>query len=144
MIVGKLLAGAIIDRFGIIATNWYLFIMWGLALASAFLVDGSQAKAYLLTILIGLGNPILTIPIPLWVVELFGLRDYVKIFSILTLMIFLGGAIGNSLVGFMADVTGTYLTAYGVFAVANVLLIMLLQIIFKKKRLHTNLKISNT
>ncbi|WP_041917190.1 MFS transporter [Desulfitobacterium dehalogenans] len=59
LIVGKLLAGAIIDRFGIIATNWYLFIMWGLALASAFLVDGSQAKAYLLTILIGLGNPIL-------------------------------------------------------------------------------------
>lgn len=134
LIIGKLLTGAIIDRFGITATNWFLFSVCGLALASAFLVDGSPAKAYLLTILIGLGNPILTIPIPIWVAELFGLRDYAKIFSTLTLMMSLGGAIGYSLVGFMVDVTGTYLTAYGVFIVVNLLLILLLQLIFRKKQ----------
>lgn len=137
LIVGKLLAGVIIDRFGITSANLYLFFVWGLAMLSAFFIDGSPAKAYVLTVLIGLGNPILTVPIPIWVAHFFGLRDFAKIYSSFSLIMSFGVAIGFSLIGVLVDLTGNYLTIYGAFLGIDILVLIFLHLIFRGKQIST-------
>ena len=136
MIGGKLLTGFIIDRVGMRKANWYMFLVWGAALLSAFYIGHDKAAAYIFAVLIGLGNPIATIPLALWVTELFGRKDYAIIYSVLSIVAAIGIGIGYSVNGLMADITGSYLTIYGIYFVIDVIALAAIQITygFMKRR----------
>ena len=81
MIVSKLFVGGIIDYFGIRRATFYLYILPIAATVSALLVTTNPASAILFVALLGIGNPLGTVPLPLWVISIFGQENYKLTYS---------------------------------------------------------------
>ena len=108
MIVSKLSVGAIIDFFGIRRATFYLYILPIAATISALLVTTNPASAILFIALWGIGNPLGTVPLPLWVISIFGHKDYKLTYSRVLTIFTLGSTCGFFLIGKIADWTQSY------------------------------------
>lgn len=117
MVAGKVAYGRIIDKWGNYRANTYIYAMLAAALLSTFLVGKSESAPYLFGILLGLGNPIGTISLPIWTSDLFGTANYVQTYTSIKVFLTLGTSVGYTVVGFMVDRTGAYTSSFGLFAV---------------------------
>ena len=133
MMLSKPLYGIINDRFGLLFSNIYVYSCWIICLVSGFSIDRNTIFAYLFILFLGMGAPLSTIAMPLWVSALFGKRDYSTIFSSVNILFYLGGAISLTLPGLLADLTGSYLTIFPIYIILSVIsLIVLLSVIITR------------
>jgi len=117
MIIGKIIYGRIIDKFGSYIANTYIYTVLIGALLSTFLVGKWDFAPYLFGLLLGLGNPIGTMTLPIWTSDFFGIKNYTQIFTNIKIFMTLGISVGMLAVGFLADLTGTYRSSFALFAV---------------------------
>lgn len=108
MIVSKLTVGGVIDFFGIKRASVYLYVLPAAATAAALLVTPRPASAILFIALWGIGNPLGTVPLPLWVISIFGQKDYKLTYSRVLTIFTLGSTCGFFLIGKIADWTRSY------------------------------------
>lgn len=91
-IVGKFLLGWLHDRFGIKITGILACIGGGIGILLAYLAGANVAMFYLGLVVFGLGYSALTIVSPMITKAAFGPKDYSRIYSYITLAIFLFSA----------------------------------------------------
>ena len=108
MIVSKLFVGGIIDYFGIRRATFYLYTLPIAATVSALLVTTNPASAILFVALWGIGNPLGTVPLPLWVISIFGQENYKLTYSRVLTVFTMGSTCGFFLIGKIADWTNSY------------------------------------
>lgn len=106
-ILGKLILGSVIDRFGEKAGSIYICSAGILAFVS-FIMAGNQYFLYALILLWGLGSGITSVLPALLTSKIFGNRDYGPIYGMVVSVNRFGGVIGNVLVSFLFDLTGDY------------------------------------
>lgn len=135
MMISKPLYGFINDRFGLLFSNIYVYSCWILSLISGIVLDKNIVFAYFFILFLGMGSPLSTIAMPLWVSTIFGKRDYSTIFSSVNILFYLGGAISLTLPGLLADLTGSYLSIFPVYIILSVIsLIILLSVIINNNK----------
>lgn len=130
MIVSKLSAGAIIDGLGIRWATVYLYVLPIAAMISALLVDGDPASAILFAALWGVGNPLSTVPLPIWVMNIFGPAHYKLTYSRILTAFTLGSTCGFFLIGKIADLAHSYHPVFIVnliFLLASFVMVTLVQ-----------------
>lgn len=111
LIPGKLLHGYIHDKFGAKVSTFYIFGAFFITLVSLIILR-DLATSMLYGVLFGLSGAITTVALPLWTVTVFGKKDYAMIFSIMSMAMTLGAAIGSPLAGFIYDSAKSYIPAW--------------------------------
>ena len=133
LIPGKLLFGFIHDRFGSAASAFYIFGAFIVTLIGLLVLkDFTTALAY--GVLFGLSGAITTLSLPLWTVSSFGRRDYALIFSIMSVAMTLGAAVGPPLAGYIYDSAGSYAPAWYILIGAAFLGLVVTFLAVRKKR----------
>ena len=112
MIIGKLITGLICDRWGREKANYYMFGVVVVAFFIAFVVNSWLVIAFIFAFAYGFATPIATIAPPLWIADLFGTIDFKRIYSNNTAMYMIGSAVGTMFIGFIVDITGSYLPSF--------------------------------
>jgi MFS family permease len=111
-VAGRLVAGVVSDRVGTRATTSTAYVVELVALL-ALLVAPSAGVLLAAMVLFGIGaastDNVLVRSIP----DLFGLRAIGAITGVLTLFWRCGAAVGPAAAGFVYDVTGSYVGAFG-------------------------------
>ena len=132
MIIGKLVTGIICDTIGMRKTNIYMFTILILALAISFIVNSWFVFGLLFAFAFGFANPIATVPIPIWIVDLYGTLDFKQIYSNLMILFMLGSSIGTMFVGFIADVFNSYAPSFGFCILLSVVSFIIMRNIYNK------------
>jgi MFS family permease len=118
-VVGRLLGGAFVQR---ASTRKFAFAALGLQATGLLLIAFAQGAVamYGATIAFGfaIGNVLLLHP--LLVAEVFGVRDYPRVYGRSQLFVALGNATGPLSIGWLRDNAGGYRTAFLVACVVNV------------------------
>ena len=130
----KPLYGAIADRFGTYKSNWYIFIVYGVGLASAAFITIGTPFLYLFALLFAIGIPIGTMGNPFWTTDLFGNREYGAIYSYILAFYNVGIILGSTFFGLMTDLTGTYLTGYMVCASMMLVGLVVIQSLYLSRK----------
>lgn len=120
-IFGKIILGAINDKFGIIASIIYgcgLILLTNVASLFANLTP----VAYILAIIFGLGNAIGTVIPPLLASTFFSNKDFGKAYGVMSGALQLGMTTGSLMVAYIFDLTGAYTTAWNIIHCHNVYL----------------------
>ena len=114
---GKLLCGALADRFGARRT---LLLLGGLVAASVALMLAVHAGGALLigAALLGFSYALATVGLVVFTKDVFGLENYGRVYPKLTLGTTVSNALGSSLVGFMFDASGAYTGALAMLLTA--------------------------
>ena len=133
LIPGKLLHGLIHDRYGSKVSAVYIFGAFILTLVSLAVLRNVYT-AYIYGVLFGLSGAITTVALPLWAIATFGKKDYAMIFSIMSMFMTFGAAVGSPIAGFIYDNTGSYHNAWLLLiAIAVIGLIITFFSVNKKK-----------
>lgn len=106
-ILGKLILGSVIDKFGERAGSIYICGAGALAFL-CFIMAGNKMFLYALILFWGLGSGITSVLPTLLTSKIFGSRDYGPIYGTVVSVNRFGGVIGNVLVAFLFDLTGDY------------------------------------
>jgi predicted MFS family arabinose efflux permease len=118
-VVGRLLGGAFVQR---ASTRKFAFAALGLQATGLFLISFASGAAamYGATIAFGfaIGNVLLLHP--LLIAEVFGVRDYPRVYGRSQLFVALGNATGPLSVGWLRDNAGGYRTAILVACAVNI------------------------
>jgi MFS family permease len=118
-VVGRLLGGAFVQR---ASTRKFAFAALGLQATGLFLIAFAHGAVamYGATIAFGfaIGNVLLLHP--LLIAEVFGVRDYPRVYGRSQLFVALGNATGPLSIGWLRDNAGGYRTAFLVACVVNV------------------------
>lgn len=114
MCLSKLATGTIIDALGLRLASVYLYVLPLAALVSALFVSTEPVTALLFVALWGTGNPIGTVPLPLWVQNIFGTQGYKLTYSRMLTIFTLGSTLGFWLIGKMADFFNSYRPFFGI------------------------------
>lgn len=138
----KPIYGAIKDHFGTYKSNWYIFLAYGIGLASAMVISRGSIFLYMFTLLFAIGIPIGTMSNPFWTIDLFGTREYGAIYSNILAFYNIGIILGSTFFGLMTDLTGTYLTGYLVCAGMMLLGLIVMQSIYRARKRDVNSKVS--
>lgn len=110
-IFGKIILGAVNDKFGILVSIFYgcgLIIITNIA---ALFADITLV-AYVLAITFGLGNAIGSVMPPLLTTTFFDNRDFAKAYGVISSALQLGMTSGSLVVAFIYDQTGAYTSAW--------------------------------
>lgn len=124
--VGKLILGRIFDKTGPVKGS-YLSVACIVAAALALTMAGGSLVmlgAYLL--LFALGCAFTTVAFPILTTHLFGQKDYGSIYSLVSVAVSVGTAIGAPAVATIYDKTGSYVYAWYLCAVLTALSFLLL------------------
>ena len=129
--LGKLLLGYMFDKLGLRATTTLscfatLFAMIGLIFANHYIA------LVIIIIGAGLGSAYATIANPIITQSLFGRRDYISIYGVLSAANALGGVIAPILTGYIFDRTGSYITSFIIMAILSFIVLVTYQFIFPK------------
>ena len=113
-VIGKIVMGAIADRWGVRPT---VALAFGLILAGFLLLMGAGALpvAFAFAIVYGLGIGAPLVVNPALTAERLGLKHFGAVFGILTLFTTGGAALGAVLTGFIYDAAGSYIPALLLF-----------------------------
>ncbi|MGB4208481.1 MAG: MFS transporter [Smithellaceae bacterium] len=114
LIVGKILAGSLADRIGLLKS--YLLLIIGLMISIALLY-GSQWLwvAVIFNILFGFSIAVRTVLPPLMTAEVLGQKHFAVIYGFLNIFTTLGTAVGVPLSGFIYDATKSYYLAFALY-----------------------------
>ncbi|MCC8024997.1 MAG: MFS transporter [Clostridium sp.] len=132
----KPLYGAIADKVGTYKSNWYIFLAYGIGLASAAFISRGAMFLYLFALLFAIGIPIGTMGNPFWTTDLFGNREYGAIYSYILAFYNVGIVLGSTFFGLMTDLTGTYLTGYMVCSAMMVVGLVIIQCLYQSRKKH--------
>ena len=133
MIIGKIIYGLVIDHYGTVKSNIYIFTLWSLALLAGYLMQFGGLIAVFFAILLGLGSPIGTIGIPVWSGELFGRQDYAQFYTTFKVSFNLGASVGILLPGVVADYTGSYTAVFLLYILCTLIAFYILQELYSVK-----------
>ncbi|KAA9234155.1 MFS transporter [Aerococcus mictus] len=120
-ILGKLVLGVVNDKFGVRIATLYASLLCALAYF-LMLFSGNYTFVFLMAIFFGLGNAIGTVLPPLMTSSIFNADDYPKAYGIVQSALMLGMTSGSLLAATLADVSGTYQTAWVFLAVLSALI----------------------
>lgn len=109
--VGKLILGAVLDKFGTAGGAIYVGICMTIAMISLLLAKG-QAFAYLFAIAFGFSVVISTIGPPFMTNDIFGSKDFGAIFGIVQVFFVAAGSSGVIVSGLIYDLTDSYRVAW--------------------------------
>lgn len=119
-IFGKLLMGAVCDKFGIKIGSIYACVS-GILLFVCFTLAGNFVALVGLAVFYGLATGISTVLPTLLTVGIFGNRDYDVIYGMVTSANFMAGVLGSVGVMVLYDITGSYTIIWPLCTVAMVL-----------------------
>jgi len=108
MVISKMLYGYIMDKLGSYKTILLTFPIWLLTITLYFVLDLNIFFVILFSLIIGIGPAIGTVPIAVWVSELFGKSDIEKNLPIAQIFANFGAAVGIYILGVLVDLTGDY------------------------------------
>ena len=133
LIAGKIAGGEMADYFGGFFSNYliggaYLLSMLFCCLAAG----GSMRLAVISQILLGIGLPITNISPPIWAKDLFPPERFDRLVQHSQLFFALGNFCFQPLPGVIADLTGSYVPVYVIFIAETVLLLLLIQSLYRK------------
>ncbi len=142
MIGAKILLGAAFDKIGTFRSA----ILVGFCVLSSITALRFAALSpfmpWIFALCFGFGFSTLTVPLPYFVANNFGTREYVSIYSFCSIFMFIPGSISQPLAGFIRDNTGSYYTMWNLGIAVSVLgltLLALAAVISSKKGYATYL-----
>ncbi len=114
LVFGKVLAGGLADRFGLLKS--YLTLMIGLMVSIALLY-GAQLMwvAVVFSIMFGFSIAVRTVLPPLMTAKVLGQKHFAVIYGFLNIFTTLGTAVGVPLSGFIYDWTKSYHMAFALY-----------------------------
>lgn len=131
----KPLMGIINDKYGVIAiilATCSLSVVG--AFMMAFLDAGQDWYGILCVIFIGCGTPISTIAVPLFLVRVFGNKEYATVMGLTLAFGYVGTTAGTPLSNYLFDLTGSYNLSYQVNALfMAIALILFVSVLICKK-----------
>ena len=110
-IFGKLILGAVNDKFGILVSIYYGCGLIILASLLALYAD-KVPVAYLLALTFGLGNAIGSVLPPLLTTTFFSGPDFAKAYGVISSALQLGMTTGSLFIAYIFDFTGSYTTGW--------------------------------
>jgi MFS family permease len=128
--VAKLLLGAVCDRFGvkvgIVISMGAILLCYAFGVLAGINAAIAVLLAYVCSALMGIGQSVLNIVLPLVTNDLFGRKDYGTIFGYFNVAVYLGAGTGPLLAARFIDITGAYTLSFsvtfGFVAVTTILL----------------------
>lgn len=134
-VFGKFLYGYLSDKFS--TTKVMLLSATTMFLSTLAFLKFNDQTVYLFAVLFGLNYGGTFVLLQLLVADYFGLREYGKILGAVTVIETIGGALGTTLTGRIADAYGGDFTVafYGLIVVAGIALslVFLLNVMYKKR-----------
>ena len=131
--VGKILCGQVYDRLGGRAGNYYTFgaILLCMALCCLAPLGGMILPVLAITAL-GLGLPVSAVSPTVWAADLGGSAGYAGAVRAINIAYTLGVLTFGPLPGLLADRLGSYVPAYGLFALGLVVALTLVQLAYRR------------
>lgn len=133
LVVGKLVFGALNDRFGTRTSMVFLYSMPALALVLLFAAK-IKFFAWLFCLFSGFSAVFMTLPIALWTADILGKRDFAVTYSIMNVFSTLGVAVGVPLTGYIFDISGSYEPAWYLYLALCAVSFIMALLAFAKKR----------
>ncbi len=127
-IPGNIVAGILIDKIGIIKSNFIIGGIWAMAILMVFLIDGGIFTPILFAIFVGFGAPIGTICVSIWTSDLFQPQYYTRSLSFFQAMLVLGATVGGIIPGVIFDSIGSYVPTYYIYIVFVIIGLTLVQL----------------
>ncbi len=142
VIIGKIVLGAVYDRFGLIAGTLLGSITTILGVIS-LLFSASNLGPYAFALTFGFGTCLGTVAPPLMAVNEFGKKDLGTLVGIITAFEMVGAAIAAPATGAVADRYGTYSPAWIGLIIAGILMLVTLVLsVILAKRLIKRLEVA--
>lgn len=127
LMVSKILAGIIYDRFGIkTSVNICLFTSLAAKLILFFVNSQTTVLAISYTVLMSIATPFETVMIPIIVLDLFGQKSFNKALAITTSLFTVGHALNAPLVNMPYDFLNSYSISFVTSTAASVIIIVIL------------------
>ena len=135
-IIGKLVLGRIFDRFGpkigiLFGSGTFLLFLVGF-----LFVQGSPMMLYFAAVMYGFGTCTATVAIPIMTTSVFGAKNYSELYGFISAFTMAGSAIGSSAIGFLYDLTGSYIPALTVLAILTALTIVIMFVCINMGQKH--------
>lgn len=118
---GKIIAGAVYDKFGTFLGNFFIALSCLLFPIFA-LVAKLPFIPYLYAVFVGIASAGFSVPVTVLVTNYFGTRDFSSIFSLFTMLTTLGSAVSIPLMGAIYDGTGSYTPAWFMLLAAGAII----------------------
>ena len=122
-IISTPLAGALADKIGAKGTGVILVVVMILCFLS-FITLHSAVALMVTAFFFGSNNSLVTVVGPLFVREIFGGKDYARIYSYASMAVGLVGGLGATIVGSFYDKTGNYSAGFMAGIVAAVVILV--------------------
>jgi MFS family permease len=129
--VAKLALGAVCDRFGakvgVAISMGSIILCYACGVLAGFSAAMAVVPAYVCSALMGVGQSVLNIVLPLITADLFGRKDYGTIFGYSNVAVYCGAGIGPLAAAALLDGTGAYTAPFSMifaFAVVTAILLM--------------------
>ncbi|MFV0255540.1 MAG: MFS transporter [Erysipelotrichaceae bacterium] len=137
-VLGKLLLGAIFDKFGVNVGNWLLGLSMMLFPLFAIFIGANALIPWLFALCLGFGSAGVSVPLNIMVSEFFGNRDFAVIFSRLSSLGTIGMAISSPIIGYIYDFSGSYNIAWILLFVMAVVIMVCLESSYRyaQKKYH--------
>lgn len=133
--IGKIILGAVYDRFGTVGGN-ALVVLCSLIFPIAALLSHLPAFPWIYAVSVGIASCGLSVPLSPLISKHFGQKDYPMIFSIFTMINAVGASIYVPLMGAAYDYSGSYRPAWIALLVLSVIISVCLgasEIIYRRE-----------
>lgn len=131
-IAGKLLAGGVADRIGVKVAAVANFVL--MALASALLLVPTIPGAIPIFLIVhGATTAAEDVVVPLIIGQRFGMENLSRVYGLLLLGLVPGGTLGPLFAGRIFDVTGSYADVFLTFVVCNILVVVALVLVTRRR-----------
>ena len=133
--IGKFAYGMLTDKLKTFRSNFLYFalILAGMITAT-FAATGAEMLPFITVSLMGIGMPISTIGVSLWATDLSDNDNMAKNVKRFQMSYVFGSLLFNSVPGMIADMMGSYVPAYQMFAVFTVLCCLIVQMVYVKQK----------
>ncbi len=132
LIVGKPVLGYLNDKIGVVKSTFVYAFLGILGLGMLIASYSSQLLIFAGTFVLGVSMSLLTVEVLLIVRNVFGAKDYSAIYSYMMTASSLAMAIGATLNGRILDVFGSYIPAFYIMIVLNIILAASILLVGKK------------
>lgn len=141
MTASKVFFGHVTDRLGGFRSSTMfagIFLAGHILCCLTFL--GSVPLAMVNAVIIAIGYPLATIGPSVWAADMSSPDEYPRVLRKMQLIYAAGAMVFAGMPGVLADMTGTYISAYGVFAAMLVLTIACIVFAYNENKLNRELK----
>jgi len=131
--VGKVLCGQVFDAWGGIRGNWYIYGVFFVSFLLCCMAPlGGTILPYIAIFLFGLGAPLSHIAPASWAEDLCGSQGYESSVRSFTVAFAIGMLVFGPTPGILADITGSYVPSYALFALTLVFSLAIVQYAYFK------------